>query len=226
MRRRYQQDAYYAGEGYDNYAEQSAALDLTYRLFVRSMRRRGLVGGRLLEVGCGFGHFLAACADAFAYRAGTEMSAAGTDRAATVADVVYQGGVDAVPNGETFDVVVAMQVVEHVYDPVSFVHALRDRLRPGGVLVLATPDAGGLLCRTTGRRWPSFKIPEHVTYFDERTLRELFSRAGFVPTRIPLVHAFPMGLIFRRLGLRVPARLATLPILIPTTTLAVAGRMS
>jgi 2-polyprenyl-3-methyl-5-hydroxy-6-metoxy-1,4-benzoquinol methylase len=226
MLKRYEDAAYYHGEGYENYDEQERSLTSTYRRFVRTLRVRGLTGGRLLEIGCGFGTFLAASAGAFDYRAGTEISAEGRSRAARVADVVYQGGVDVIPDGEKFDLIVAMQVVEHVYEPIRWLTAIRERLRASGSLILATPDAGGLLRKVTGRRWPSFKIPEHVVYFDERTLSALFSKAGFVATRLPLLHSFPVGLLSRRVGVRVPAAIAPLPVPIPTTTLAMMGRQA
>jgi hypothetical protein len=52
-------------------------------------------------------------------------------------------------------------------------------LRPGGLIVLVTPNIKSLLARVSGSRWVSFKIPEHVSYYDPDTITELLRRTGF-----------------------------------------------
>jgi SAM-dependent methyltransferase len=69
-----------------------------------------------------------------------------------------------------FDAITLFDLIEHVYEPRRFIEALAAQLRPGGQLLVATPNCRSLLARATGRRWVSYKIPEHVTYFSPRTL--------------------------------------------------------
>jgi SAM-dependent methyltransferase len=143
--------------------------------------------------------------------------------------LVITGGVDALPAGSTFDLIVAAHVVEHVYDPRSFVNGLLALLRPGGVVVLGTPDMGSAWRRVLGRRWPSFKIPEHVTYFDVRTLGRLMREAGLEDVRpFPFLHAFPLALVTKKVGLgfvgRLAGRFGATPIWLPATTLSASGR--
>jgi hypothetical protein len=77
-----------------------------------------------------------------------------------------------------------------------------------------------------GRRWPSFKAPEHVLYFDFQTLGALMRRAGLSDIhRLPYPHAFPFGLIVAKFGLAVPSLLARLKIWVPATTVAAYGRL-
>ena len=58
-----------------------------------------------------------------------------------------------------------------------------------------------------GRRWPSFKIPEHIAFYDKKTLAVLASRAGLeLAETFPYHQAFPLGLIFEKLGFRLLAR--------------------
>ena len=126
-----------------------------------------------------------------------------------------------------FDCVIATQVVEHVYQPVSFVRELIQRTKPGGHILLATPDIGGILRRSMGRSWPSFKIPEHVVYFDESTLTRLMATAGLVGVRaLPYPHAFPLGLLLSKFHLRAPAFLAELNVWVPATTVAMCGTVA
>jgi hypothetical protein len=85
---------------------------------------------------------------------------------------------------------------------------------------------GSIWQRTLGSRWPSFKIPEHLLYFDLRSLERLLQDAGLVDIRrLPWLHAFPLALVARKLGVWVPERLGRRILWIPGTTLALTGRL-
>ena len=227
MRRHYEAADYFEGGacGYDSYARQEASLRLTFRKVARALDRAGLAGGSLLEVGAGYGFFLDEARDYFVRRDGTELSPPAAARAAASADALWRGGIEAVPAGRLYDLVVSFHVIEHVYAPGAFVASLVAHLRPGGHLVLATPDMGGAWRHLLGRRWPSFKWPEHVTFFDRATLGRLMREAGLQELRqVAYPHAFPLGDLAAKLGLPAPRRFAALPLPIPGTTLALAGR--
>jgi hypothetical protein len=109
---------------------------------------------------------------------------------------------------------------------VTFIDDLVRHIKPGGHVVLATPDIGGALRKVMGVRWPSFKVPEHVVYFDFRSLKKLMSRAGLVDIdRLPYPHAFPFGLIAAKFGLSLPNALARINLWVPATTVAAYGRV-
>jgi SAM-dependent methyltransferase len=224
----YRNGAYYGGSdvGYDDYGAQEEPLRLTFRRFLKNCLKRGLAGGALLEVGCGWGLFLDEARDYFARRVGTEFSGEATELARKRADAVYQGGPGAIPRGELFDCVISIQTIEHVYDPAAFTVDLVSRTRPGGHVVLATPDMGSLWRRLMGHHWPSFKLPEHVNYFDESSLSRLLDGAGLeVVGKIPYLHAFPLPLIASKIGLRLPAAAGRLSLWLPQTTIALYGRV-
>lgn len=109
----------------------------------------------------------------------------------------------------------------------QFLLNLRKRGLTGGHIIVATPDIGGVLRRAMGRRWPSFKTPEHVLYFDFPTLSAVLERAGLTNVRrLPYHHAFPMGLIAAKFGFTLPALLARLKVWVPATTIAAYGRVA
>lgn len=223
----YRSDGYFDGgeQGYASYEQQAPALRATFARLMTTLAQQGRTGGRLLEIGCGFGYLLEAAAGHFQHREGTDFSPAAVQRAARMADAVHLGGIDAVPAGAAFDCIIATHVIEHVYHPHDFVRALRERLRPGGHLVLAAPDAGSAWRRLMGRRWPSFKLPEHVLYFNRDTLGRLMREAGLAdPVPVPYPHAFPLPLVGAKLGLRVPARWQRHSLWLPGTTVALAAR--
>jgi hypothetical protein len=78
-----------------------------------------------------------------------------------------------------------------------------------------------------GRRWPSFKVPEHVLYFDYLTLSSLMYRTGLTDVqKLPYPHAFPLGLITAKFGFKLPRWLGRLNVWVPATTVAACGRVT
>ena len=224
----YQHNGYYDDawkDGYEDYSRQETALRLTFRRLMKTLNRQGLTGGSLLEVGCGFGFLLDEARPWFNSRHGSDFSPKAVALAGPRADRVFLGGVAAISPELRYDVIIANQVIEHVYQPADFVRALKERLNPGGVLVLATPHMGSLWRVLMGRRWPSFKLPEHVLYFDEDHLGTLMKDCGFSTIKtIPYAHAFPLALVLSKLGLRLKGRLGQMSLWLPGTTLAMWGR--
>jgi SAM-dependent methyltransferase len=228
MRRAYADDDYFEGghSGYSDtsYALQERALRSTFKRLMRNLQKRGLTGGALLEVGCGYGYLLEEAKEFFSLRVGTELSRQGVQFSSTRADQVYEGGIDQLTDGLKFDCVLATHVIEHVYEPLEFVRRLVDHTKPGGKVVLAAPDMGGLLRKLMGRRWPSFKVPEHVLYFDATTLSSLMRQGGLTDVQwLPYPHAFPLALIASKLGLPFPSALGGANVWVPATTVAIYG---
>jgi 2-polyprenyl-3-methyl-5-hydroxy-6-metoxy-1,4-benzoquinol methylase len=231
MQEAYRQSSYYEGGscGYadTSYAAQESALRATFKRLLRNLTKVGLTGGDLLEIGCGYGYLLDEARLFFNHRVGTEFSPQGAEIARATGGKVFVGGIEQIPPGRKFDCVVATQVIEHVYEPLPFLGQLANHTTPGGHIVVATPDIGGVLRMAMGRRWPSFKAPEHVLYFDFRTLSALMHRAGLSDIRrLPYPHAFPLGLIAAKFGVTMPPLLARLKVWVPATTVAAYGRVS
>jgi SAM-dependent methyltransferase len=83
---------------------------------------------------------------------------------------------DPPPGGA--DVVVMLDVLEHLTDPLGALRRLREAVEEEGLLVLSTVNVSSLHARVRGARWPWFIRP-HLHYFSPQTLREMLERAGF-----------------------------------------------
>ena len=79
---------------------------------------------------------------------------------------------------EGFDAVVMADVIEHLPEPGPALDHVRALLRPGGVLYLTLPDAGGPVARALGARWWSV-LPTHVQYFTRPSITLLLGRHGY-----------------------------------------------
>jgi len=230
IQRVYRQSSYYEGGacGYADasYRAQEPSLRATFKRLFHNLAKRGLTGGDLLEVGCGYGYLLDEARLFFDRRVGTEFSPEAAEIARATGADAFLGGIEQVPPETKFECVLATQVIEHIYDPVVFVKRLANHTKPGGHIVLATPDIGGMLTKFMGRRWPSFKAPEHVVYFDFQTLSSLMHRAGLnAVRRLPYPHAFPFGLLAAKFGFALPPLLAHRKIWVPATTVAAYGTL-
>jgi SAM-dependent methyltransferase len=145
--------------------------------------------GRLLDVGCGNGAFVARM-KALGWRAeGIDPDAQGVAAARAAGLDVTEGMLDALDDGEhagAYDAITLSHVIEHVHDPLADLQRARRLLRPGGTLWIATPNLESLGHRRFGRSWLGLDPPRHLVLFTRASLDDLLRRAGFEPQPAPV----------------------------------------
>ncbi len=142
--------------------------------------------GKVLEVGCGSGRLLVQLARMGWDVHGLEPSESAVERLRSHTNIVVDiGTIDSISfKPESFDLVVALMVLEHLHDPVADVMRLHRWLRPGTSVVGSVPNCGSWEFRVFGPRWYALQVPTHLNHFTPHTIRSLFRRAGFRKTRI------------------------------------------
>jgi SAM-dependent methyltransferase len=186
--------------------EDSQAFSPRFRSFAESLvrdlvERHALQGKRVFEIGCGKGDFLALLCEL------GEMRGVGMDPA-------WQPGrlegpaLDRVEFVQAFfdpmhglidaDLVCCRHTLEHVSDPMQFVHLVRERLDPERqpVVFFEVPDVARVL--EEGAFWDLYY--EHCSYFSLGSLARLFRAAGFEILRLARGFADQYLLIEARLG--------------------------
>ncbi len=148
-----------------------ALLNAKWRL---DLIRKIKPSGKLLEVGCARGDFLRVARESFDV-SGVEPNPELADSSSQVAPV-YRDIIERTP-WKDFDVVASFHVIEHVDSPRSFIRAAAERLKPGGLLVIETPNIDSLPFKILKSRWRQF-IPEHYFFFDPKTITRLMSEHG------------------------------------------------
>jgi len=154
----------------------------------------GAATGFLLEVAQGLGY------EPYAL----ELSEFGAKEMARKfgADHVFCGELEdlkfpGVAAGE-FDVITMCDYIEHVRDPKQILTLARKLLRPGGALVITTPDAGSPSHRVLGRGWTHYKL-EHLFYFNQRNFERLLKDCGFSSAKFhPLWKSLTLDYIGRQ----------------------------
>lgn len=137
-------------------------------------------GGQLLEIGCGNGSALKFMKELGWQVEGVDFDPLAVEQARGHGLKVHLGSLEAqvFPDGQ-FDAVVARHVIEHVYDPARVLRECYRVLKPGGVLVLITPNADSWGHRRYLQNWRGLEPPRHLHIFNRTSLSELCSRAGF-----------------------------------------------
>ncbi|MEN6320285.1 MAG: class I SAM-dependent methyltransferase [Syntrophaceae bacterium] len=196
----YDNSLYYqsaGGYGYTDYTFQERGLRKSFRHLLRILEKSDLTKGSLLEIGCGPGFFLDEAKGSFTYRTGMEMCS--DIVLPNVADKIIIGSLDRLTPADQYDLIVTISVLEHVYNPVSFIKSLLCNLNRNGKVVIVTPDFNNIWRRIFRKRWQSFKVPEHVIYFNHKSLNILARLSGLKLLSVfNLPQFFPLSLVLSK----------------------------
>ncbi|KAF0232866.1 MAG: 3-demethylubiquinone-9 [Desulfovibrionaceae bacterium] len=91
----------------------------------------------------------------------------------------FQGFVEDAPLRGEADMVVAMEVIEHVREPLAFCQSLAELLRPGGRVLVTGLCIDGFDLRVLGERSRAICPPQHINFPSVAGYEKLFERAGF-----------------------------------------------
>ncbi|MFZ3262805.1 MAG: class I SAM-dependent methyltransferase [Terriglobales bacterium] len=158
--------------------------------------------GQLLDVGCGSGTLLTDARDAGWKVSGLEINAEFPEfcrKELGFADV-HQGVISNPPFAiESFDVVTMLDVLEHMYDPLLTLRQCVRMLKPGGRLVVKSPNGAmqlrkERLKKRLGRGDGYVATIGHLNQFTPKTLALAFRKCGLEPTVICPARSFQQGI--------------------------------
>jgi 2-polyprenyl-3-methyl-5-hydroxy-6-metoxy-1,4-benzoquinol methylase len=150
-------------------------------------------GKRVLDVGCSSGYLARPLSERGNTIVGIELDPEAAQAAEQFCERVLVGDVETMElplEPSSFDVVLCGDVVEHLRDPVAALARLRSFLKPGGRVVLSTPNIANWAIRLSllGGRWRyterGILDRTHTHLFTRATLAEALERAGYEQVRI------------------------------------------
>jgi SAM-dependent methyltransferase len=143
--------------------------------------------GSLLDVGCGGGELLQAAAMRGWRVAGVDPIAQAVERArirVPGADIRVGLTSDAGFAERSFDVVSAFHVLEHLPDARGFLHEIARFARPGGLVVIESPNFASMSRRRQGEGWIHLRRLEHLVHYTPQTVRVALRAAGLEPVLV------------------------------------------
>lgn len=137
---------------------------------------RRLPAGNILDVGCGPGWFLEAL--------GSQWRKLGIDVSEQAALEMYKRGITnacdiSLIRPDWADVVMCYHVIEHIADPIEFIGDIRRVLRPGGWLILGTPDFASPCAKRFGDNYRMLHDKTHCSLFTLESLSRLLRDRAF-----------------------------------------------
>jgi SAM-dependent methyltransferase len=175
------------------YVNPSAEIRKQSFFLQQAAKLTGTRTGSILDVGCGTGRFLAFAQAQGWDTTGLELCAeVGRETAARLRCQVHLGSVfEADLPKETFDVVTMFDCIEHLEGPVQALEICRQVLKPGGVLVVTTPNFQGIGRLMLGPEAVGIWPDTHIIYFGPRSLRFALRQAKFDHIRTSSREIYP-----------------------------------
>jgi len=143
-------------------------------------------GRRLLDVGCGNGQFLARMRKIGWEVIGVELDKQAVDVARDMLGIyVYHGSLEEAKFSEdSFDAITMHHVIEHLFDPIGTLKECHRLLKPGGKLVVVTPNIDSLGHKLFKEAWRGLEPPRHLYIFSTNNIKICARRAGFQVVKI------------------------------------------
>jgi SAM-dependent methyltransferase len=182
---RYDAD-YYGGGMFADYIGERQERIASARTYCRILERVQ-PEGRLLDVGCAAGFFLEAASKHWDVM-GVELSGFASDYARReFGHTVLTGDLAEVDLPDAaFNVVTLWNTVEHMSNPRQAMAHVARVAAPGALIVLTTGNATGPLARRDLFNWNLMTPPEHLYFFDPRTITRLLEGQGLGVRRVAL----------------------------------------
>ena len=207
-------EGYFTGQqsdGYANYEESEPVLHREFHRLVAILRKltNYQANLKLLEVGSAFGYFLDEACKYFKCSA-FEVSELAAQYAQARGHHVFHGSTseELLEQIGKVDIIVMLDVIEHLPNPVETMILLDKFLNDGGIFLLVTGDIDSFLARVMKKRWRLMTPPQHAYFFSKKTLIDLFRRFDYEIGHIDRPWKFvSLGLAFyqflRHLGVHV-----------------------
>lgn len=174
-------------ERYDSKKDKEAYLGIYNKIYKRAKKYASYIkrykrNGRYLDIGCSYGIYLKAAREAGYTVSGVEIAPHAARYAKKELKLdVFDGTLEKVKfKKHTFDIVTLYDVLEHVPDIQKFLKEIYRIMKPGGVLVVQSPNSRSFAFKVLGTQWNWLLVPNHLWHFSYPVLNTILLDNGFV----------------------------------------------
>lgn len=175
-------DKYYKSEDYISHSDKGNNLiNILYKM-VRTYTLGEKVGwinkyvknkGRLLDYGCGTGHFLRRASKNGWETLGIEPNPQAAEIATKTNHLKIYNSIEQLAHENKFDAITLFHVLEHVHELNTTLKTLLDKLKKRGTLFIAVPNNDSLDAKTYKENWAALDVPRHLYHFNQDTMSKL-----------------------------------------------------
>jgi 2-polyprenyl-3-methyl-5-hydroxy-6-metoxy-1,4-benzoquinol methylase len=171
---------YYESEEYISHTDSKKSItDLAYQMIRKLMLMRknrlvrkytGISAGKILDIGCGTGHFLSSMKLAGWETVGIEINEKARNYAGSKfnIEVITPGKIITLGTG-SFDCITLWHVLEHFHEPYRTMEEVYRILKPGGICLIALPNNNSFDAKYYRQEWAAFDVPRHLWHFNQDT---------------------------------------------------------
>jgi len=195
--------SYYDSDEYISHADGSKNIfDAVYNIVRSYMLKRkgrlvekavGLKTGKILDIGCGTGHFLNTMKENDWEVSGVEVSPKAR------ALVMNQFGIDTLSpdewfnSDEKYDIITCWHSLEHVHEPWVYLEKIKRQLDIDGVLVIALPNYKSTDAKKYDSHWAAYDTPRHLFHFSPSSLEKIMFKNDFL---VQEIHRMPFDAFY------------------------------
>jgi 2-polyprenyl-3-methyl-5-hydroxy-6-metoxy-1,4-benzoquinol methylase len=170
------------GAGYDDYTLEKDMLIKRGEYYANKMSA-SMKPGKALDIGAAAGFLLKGFENKGWEGTGIEPNNSMVEYGRNIVGVnIKKGTIETVELDDTFDLVIMIQVMAHIYDLKCSLSRIFDMLKPNGQVLIETWNKDSITAKVFGKNWHEYSPPGTLNFFSKKTLDKLMSQHGF--TRI------------------------------------------
>jgi SAM-dependent methyltransferase len=190
--------SYYESDDYISHSDSGKTfIDKLYQAVRKIMltRKRKLVirntdkpTGKILDFGCGTGHFLNDMKKSGWETTGVEVNKKAREYATSKfgLEVFSPETVRSLPENE-YDCITLWHVLEHFHDPFGYFKEIKRLLKPGGTVIVALPNSESYDALHYKKDWAAYDVPRHLWHFNPQTFSLFAGKTGFIVTSMKVL---------------------------------------
>jgi len=167
------------GAGYDDYTSEKNLLIKRGEYYAEKISKY-MKPGNLLDIGAAAGFLLKGFENKGWNGKGIEPNKSMVDYGKNITGVnIKQGTIESVELEGTFDLVIMIQVIAHIYDLETSLIRIYNLVKPGGHVLIETWNKDSFTAKIFGKNWHEYSPPGTLNFFSIKTLNNLMLQHGF-----------------------------------------------